>query len=203
MELERVICDAEQIGSVVVLGDFNTHLGVLGGCRGIGEANQQGVLLEDLLRCDLNAVSLGCLASGPGCMYMSGTVRTVVDYILMDVGAISMMSSCCTHSFDVLNTSDHLPLTVTLLYEAISAPSSSDSSSPRIDWDLVWKSEAREEYSRRIQESLNPLLRHSYMYDDISHINCEIKHVARILVNTAEEVLPLLNQRRGPDGNSG
>ena len=105
----------------------------------------------------------------------------------MDVDAISMMSSCCTHSVHVLNTLDHLPLIVTLLYEAISAPSSSDSSSPGID---VWKSEAREEYSRRIQDSLNPLLRHSYMYDDISQINCEIEqYVARILVNTAEEVL--------------
>ena len=91
VELERVISEAEQIGSVVVLGDFNAHLGVLGGCRGIGEANQQGVLLEDLLRrCDLNAVSLGCLASGSGYTYVSGTVRTVVDYILMDVDVISM-----------------------------------------------------------------------------------------------------------------
>ena len=70
MELERVISEAEQIGSVVVLGDFNAHLGVLGGYRGIGEANQQGVLLEDFLRrCDLNAVSLGYLASGPGYTY--------------------------------------------------------------------------------------------------------------------------------------
>lgn len=103
------------------------------------------------------------------------------------------MSSCCTHSVHVLNTLDHLPLIVTLLYEAISAPSSSDSSSPGID---VWKSEAREEYSRRIQDSLNPLLRHSYMYDDISQINCEIEHVARILVNTAEEVLPLIEPKR-------
>ena len=198
MELERVISEAEQIGSVVVLGDFNAHLGVLGGCRGIGEANQQGVLLEDFLRrCDLNAVSLGYLASGPGYMYVSGTVWTVVvDYILMDVDVISMMSSCCTHSVDVLNTSDHLPLTVTPLYEAISAPLSFDSSSTQIDWDFVWKSEAREEYNRRIQDSLNPLLQHLYMFDDISQINCEIEHVARILVNTAEEVLPLIEPKR-------
>ena len=45
----------------------------------------------------------------------------------------------------------------------------------------MWKSEAGEEY-RRIQDSVNSLLLHLQLYDDISQINCEIEHVARILV---------------------
>ena len=60
------------------------------------------------------AVSQGAVASGPGYTYCSGDVRTTVDYILMDVGAASMMASCSTHPMADLNTSDHLPLTVCL-----------------------------------------------------------------------------------------
>ena len=142
-------------------------------------------------RCDLNAVSLGCLASGPEYTYTSGTVRTTVDYILMDVDAISMVSSCSTHSAEELNTSDHLPL----MYEAVSA-SSAGTSLTRIDWNLVWESGADEEYSKKIQDGLAPLLKHTYMYDDSSQIDSEIEHVARILVNTADEVLPLIEPKR-------
>ena len=86
IELERVISESELLGPVAVLGDFNAHLGGLGGHVGVGESNLQGVLLQDVMdRCSLSAVSLGSLASGPGYTYCSGEVRTTVDYILMDV----------------------------------------------------------------------------------------------------------------------
>ncbi len=41
---------------------------------------------------------------------------TTVDYMLMDVEAVSLMSSCRTHPMVDLNTSDHLPLTVSLVH---------------------------------------------------------------------------------------
>lgn len=83
VELERVISDAQQIGSVCVLSDFNAHLHV-GGVRCASEQNLQGVLLQEVLeRCDLSAVSMGALASGPSYTYCSGEARTTVDYILM------------------------------------------------------------------------------------------------------------------------
>ena len=34
------------------------------------------------------------LWGGPGYTYSSGDVRTIVDYVLMDVEAVSLMSSC-------------------------------------------------------------------------------------------------------------
>ena len=78
-------------------------------------------LLQEMLeRCELSAVSKGVLASGPGYTYCNGEVKTTVDYILMDVEAASMMTSCRTHLMEDLNTSDHLPLTVCLSYDACS-----------------------------------------------------------------------------------
>ena len=59
IELERVISESDELGLVVVLGDFNAHLA--GASR-----NVQGVLLQEVLdRSDLCDVSSGCLAEGP------------------------------------------------------------------------------------------------------------------------------------------
>ena len=66
-------------------------------------------------RSDFSAVSLGCMASGPEYTYCTGDVRTLVDYILMDVEATSTLSLCLTHTMVDLNTSDHLPLTVSVI----------------------------------------------------------------------------------------
>ena len=77
VELERVISDSQLLGSVVVLGDFNAHLG---GARRNAVQNLQGFLLQEVLeRCDLSAVSQGALASGPGYTYCSGDVRLHSD----------------------------------------------------------------------------------------------------------------------------
>lgn len=61
----------------------------------------QGLLLQAVLeKYELSAVSQGAMASGPGYTYCSEEVRTTVDYILMDVGDVSMMDSCYTHPMD-------------------------------------------------------------------------------------------------------
>ena len=61
-------------GGVMVLGDFNTHLGSLGGIsrRGCGDSNVQGVLVSDMVaRCHLSAISLCSVSSGPMYTYVS------------------------------------------------------------------------------------------------------------------------------------
>ena len=69
VELERVVSESELLGPVIVLGDFNAHLGGYLGA-GASEPNVQGVLLQEVMeRLQLSAVSLGSLASGPGYTY--------------------------------------------------------------------------------------------------------------------------------------
>lgn len=41
--LEEVISESERHGPVVVVGDFNAHLGEFGGPKGKGQPNVQGV----------------------------------------------------------------------------------------------------------------------------------------------------------------
>ena len=97
----------------MTVSDFNAHLGKLEGPRGLGDPN---VLLHGLLdRCELNTVSLGSLSSGEAYMYTSGSTITTVDYVLMDLDAISMLRSCETLSEADLSTFDHLPLAVDIM----------------------------------------------------------------------------------------
>ena len=71
----------------------------------------------------------------------------------MDVAAASMLVSCCTHYID-LNTSDHLPLTVSLLYDVCKCTQSDSSTYKRIDWVEARKSGAREVFTAKVQASL-------------------------------------------------
>ena len=79
---------------------------------GICDRNVQGVLVSEVMeRCNLSAVSVGSLSSGPSFTYMSGDVQTTAD-----VEATSLMLECSILSMDDLNTTDHLPLLVDLMY---------------------------------------------------------------------------------------
>ena len=192
VEPERVISDAQQIGSVCVLGDFNAHVG---GVRCASEQNLQGVLLQEVLeRCDLSAVSMGALASGPSYTYCSGEARTTVDYILMDVDSASMMDSCCTHPFEDLNTSDHLPLSVSLSYGASTGSDDKSAFPKKIDWAEARKNGSLEAFTAEVQTRLEPLFME--VYDNTNDINGEIEQVAGILTEIAENLLPYVQPRK-------
>ena len=84
-------------GPVMVLGDFNAHLGSLGGQRGIGEANPQGKLLLDLIcRTNLFVASLCSISSGPSYTFFRGAQHTTVDYCLLDNHAAHILQECVT-----------------------------------------------------------------------------------------------------------
>ena len=189
VELERVISESELQGPVMVLGDFNAHLGG----EAVGEENLQGALLQEVLeRCSLSAVSQGAMASGPGYTFCSGDVRTTVDYILMDVEAALMVVSCRTHPMEDLNTLDHLPLTVSLYYSAYSGSQNEGMGRQlRIDWDEARRSGALDMFASKVQVRLAPLL--VGVYDDSGQMSREIELVAGLLTDAAEKLLPPLN----------
>ena len=136
IELERVISESSLLGPVIILGDFNAHLGSLGGKKGQDDPNVQGVLVSEVMeQCNLSAVSVASLSSDPSFTYMSGDVRTTVDYILADVEATSLMSGCRILSMDDLNTSDHLPLFVNMVYASCQEDHMEGAVSQSIDLD--------------------------------------------------------------------
>ena len=98
--------------------------------------NVQGILVSEVMeRCNLSVVSAGSLSSAPSFTYLSDDVRTTVDYILADVEATSLMSDCFILPMDDLNTSDHLPLLVDMMYAPCQEEHMKGAVSQRIDWD--------------------------------------------------------------------
>ena len=96
-ELEKLVYESKHLGPTAVLGDFNGHLGDLGGPKENGSTNSHGLLLhQHIIKSDLYVASLVEDAYGPAHTYHSGETKTIIDYIMLDVGAASLMKSCGT-----------------------------------------------------------------------------------------------------------
>jgi hypothetical protein len=154
IELERVISEHQNYGPVVIMGDFNAHLGVLGGVRGIGEPNQQGILLHQLItRCNLYAVSLSSLSQ-------NSASQTTVDYIRIQhntSGSVSHMT---------LNNSDHLPITALLQFSHSTANPQEQLTRNRIHWAKALKGTNLRGYQKSVSTIVAPLIGHSYSSPD-------------------------------------
>jgi len=140
-----------------------------------------------MVRSNLSAVSLGCMASGPEYTYCSGEVRTTVDNILMDVEATSLMSSCRTHTMEDLNTSDHLPLMASLMYNSYSSYGGNTSTQDlqvRIDWDQARKTGETKVFANEVQIRLAPFL--NSLHKDGDEMDEDVEQVAVILTDCAE-----------------
>ena len=194
IELERVISESAQLGPVIVAGDFNAHLGSVWGPRAHNHPNVQCVLLGELLdRCKPHATSISETASGPSHAYRSGDIVTTVDYIIADIEASSCIEHCWTHEEDNLNTSDHLPISVTISCE-VATQHPQDPNLIRINWSKAEKSGALRVYQDAVKERLSPFIGRSR--GSITQVECEIKHVAWLIKNAAEKTLPHFKPRR-------
>ena len=163
-------------------------MGRLGGARGCGETNAQGVLVGDLMaRCHLNAISLGSVATGPCHTYESGSKRTTVDYIFADEEATSMLLRCRILPMEDLNTSDHLPLLADMMYAPV--PEEDPHAMPtRIDWRQAISSGDIDIYRETVAKHVDRLASNSY--DCVEEVEKELNYVGKLLCDTALRTLP-------------
>ena len=188
VELESVISGSANLGPVVIAGDFNAHLSHMWGPRAPDTANSQGVLLGELLnRCDLYAASLSNTACGPEYTFHSGDRFTTIDYILTDVEASSCIDHCWTHDDEDLNQSDHLPLSIKLSC-GVATQQAQDQNWIRIDWAEAGKGAALALYQEALKDRLSPFIGKPCC--DIEQLDDEIKHIAALIKEAAESLLP-------------
>ena len=106
------------------------------------------------------------------------------------------MSSCTVYEMDDLNTSDHLPLSVHLALSTPLGESAQEIRWPKINWEKAKSDSSLVAYQENVRALLSPLV--GQMYKDVEHLESELKHVASLLVSTAEKMLPVVNQGRRP-----
>ena len=119
-------------------------------------------------------MSLGEAGSGLNYTYHSGNFTTTIDYILADIEACACIECCQVHEDTDLNSSDHLPLSVTLSC-SIPTQFAKDPNWVRIDWAKAGESEAMLILQRAVSERLKPYIQGSK--GNIDHINREIEEV--------------------------
>ena len=107
-----------------------------------------------------------------------------------------MVSFHHTHPMEDLNTSDHLPLTVSQSYDARSDSSFGNTTGrlKKIDWVGAKKNGDLAAFSAEITTKLEPL--YSKVYDDAESISGEVARVASILKETADQLLPCIEPRK-------
>ena len=167
IELERVVSEHQPHGPVIIMGDFNAHLGTLGGERGTGQPNQQGILLHQLIaRCNLYAVSLSSLSQGPAYTFQNSVSQITVDYVLANHDATEYIRHCYTHDSAPLNTSDHLPITAVLQFQHSTVNPQGQSTRKKINWSKVHNSTYLHCYQEGISAIVAPLISNSYNSSD-------------------------------------
>ena len=184
--LEQLVYESRQLGPTVVMGDFNAHLGSLGGPKGVGTPNHQGLLLQQhIIKSDLFVASLSDIAYGSPHTFQSGDTRTTIDYIMLDVSAASLLESCGTLEDDDLNTSDHLPQSVQL--EFLCKPNDSTVLGKiMIDWSKVEFSCVLHTYHSEI----------SARHESIDCLNEEVELMANYIKSVAEMTLPTIQSSK-------
>lgn len=196
IQLEELIREASQLGGTIVLGDFNAHLGYLGGTKGCDQQpNQQGLILKDhILDNDMFVASLSESAIGPVYTYVSGDVHTTVDYVMLDVCAASMMESCETLQEDVLNTSDHLPQTVILKCAGERNADVETEMNNKIDWEKAEFTGLLVDYQSEIHALVSPLVNN--IHGDMISVSEELDYVTNLLIRVADKLSPSIQHRR-------
>lgn len=99
VDLESIVLSLQASGPVVVVGDFNAHLGNLGCARNHDVTNQVGQMLFDVIdKCDLYTALQSALTCGESYTFAQGHYCTTVDYCLIDSGYAHLIDSCTTLS---------------------------------------------------------------------------------------------------------
>ena len=105
-------------GPFVLMGDFNAHLGNMGGSRGFGNIDNRGEkLIEFLDYFNLLVLNLSETACGPLHTFMSddGRHKSVIDFIIVLATFISKIVSCKVDEWKCDLLSDHVPISASLV----------------------------------------------------------------------------------------
>ena len=151
-EVSEIIETCEAGSKIILLGDFNGDVGSLGGPRGIRDATARGRYIMNFLnRHAFIAVNMQALTSGPVDTFVCHNGQSTIDYITVPAYMANEVRICHVNSWDVLNTSDHRDIHMTLSITGDIINRQQTPKPSRIKWE---KSDTRHVYSQRIFQPL-------------------------------------------------
>ena len=111
----------------------------------------------------------------------------------MNVNAASLLSSVVTREMADLNTSDHLPIVVSLDKCKSDAVNLAEDLGKRVSWGSLDDTSVGK-FVNEVSSLLNPLLNNGY--SDVEEVGAEIEYVSKGLVECGFSTLPLVSGRK-------
>ena len=189
-ELEAALDSLEEGACPIICGDFNGNVGSEGGVRGYGVPTKAGKYVINFMRNqNLIAANLTSVAKGQVNTYYGHNGNSLIDYIMVPSSIQDKIVKCCTGRNEALNTSDHLPIEMTLCADIYPHSINVVSTASRVRWDKCSLDFLMSEYAIPIGENLYK------MEGDINHprvpneiIDKSMESIIEVLKNAAENI---------------
>ena len=153
------ILDNTELGSFNILcGDFNADLGNIGGPRSHKRTDSRGRILHGFVhRYNLIPVNLGMSAIGPINTHYGPTGDTCIDYIMTPEVIYQQVTECIVSEYAPLNTSDHVPVGITLKTGGLPSGAVQDERASKIRWDKMTSEALNHRYVMPLGRDLEAL----------------------------------------------
>jgi exonuclease III len=116
-QLEMLVKNCKHDGEVIVIGDFNCHFGPEHGSRFWGKTTLHAKHVKSMLTRQSLCIIDGdaAICEGPNyTFYVDGVGCSYIDHCIVSQPLVTHIQHCMVHPDSILNTSDHLAITLQL-----------------------------------------------------------------------------------------
>ncbi len=157
IELEQLICRVKPHSEICIIGDFNCHFGEQVGNRFWGKTTPNAAKCKKLIdandMCIIDSQTSHC--NGPGyTFYVEGVGKSYVDHCVMSSYAQASVTDCIIMEDCVTNTSDHLPITVTINTSPDTGKSQENCKKEKVAWSKLSEETITERYTKPLDNKL-------------------------------------------------
>ena len=158
--LQLVYDEFSQRGHIIIMGDFNAQLGPDCGVRsGPRQSIRGNQLYEFILYNDAFSLVTDSICTGPVFTYgCDSSTPSQIDHIIIHRSMLYTIKCCNVDNYITCNTSDHLPVSVTLRRDI---PHYESSSRVTYNWNRCDLDHYKATLSNRLDEMLKDLCLHN------------------------------------------
>ncbi len=195
--LSDLVCKCKQEGEVVIIGDTNCNFGsdVTTRFTGVTTRNAKS-LLEMIKLYDLEIFD-GCdICRGP--MYtfeVEGVGSSYIDHCLGSMAVWDRVIKCEIIADDIINTSDHLPITITIRDDDVPIKNKIDIKNTQIAWGRLDDDTIQELYTNQLDAMLEQL-HDTLLNDEVRDAALFIDNAVKTIVECIKKVATNLPQKK-------
>ena len=178
------IIDQLEVGNInIICGDFNADLGSLGGPKSKAKPTKEGKILSAFLKeYNLLATNLSESSLGPINTFESSMGKSCIDYILVPNDFVEKITQCRNIGYEALNTSDHVPITVTLNIDDVAEQVIEAKRNPKLRWDKLNATQMRLRYTIPVSEGLEAIMmRYEHLIPSTDNIEDLVNEIVMVL----------------------